>query len=127
MTYSEAVELLIGGKHTHIPEDVLVYGNSRRFYIDRRTKQRLDPEAYLVRPLGMTVNKYWLYICPDCGSVHSIHADLIKAGRPIYCGCREGKKSRSRTVVNRNGNKFRIPARKIILIATLDAEESGES
>lgn len=110
MTYAEAIELLIDGTITHEFGDVLRYGQSRKFFIDKRTKSKLEPEHDVVFPLGKTVCNYWLYVCPDCGMVHAVHRDMLRKDKAIICGCRNSRFKRY--II---GCRQRLPAKKIIL------------
>ena len=112
MTYGEAQELLIDGRITHKPGDILAYGETRRFYVDQRTIKHVDPEPDEVIPLGKTEQGYWLYVCPDCGFIHSVHQSNCSERRPIICGCRT---TRFKRWILIQGETIKIPAKHIIL------------
>lgn len=122
MTYGEAMECLLDGVITHKSGDLLVYGETRRFYIDQRTAHKLAPEPDVVKPLGKTVNGYWLFACPDCGLIHAIHNDVVRMKRPFACGCHlHNKRMRTRMLLGPDKKLIKFPAKKILLdVSELD-------
>ena len=116
MTYGEAMECLLDGMITHVKGDMVVYGNARRFYIDQRTEYMKAPEPDRVKPLGKTVFGYWLYVCPDCGLIHTIHNDVVRMKRPFDCGCRLNNKQRhTRKLFWLGKRAVEVPVKKILL------------
>lgn len=112
MTYGEAQELLIDGRITHEPGDILAYGGKRRFYVDQRTIHHPAPEADEVIPLGKTDNGFWLYVCPDCGLIHSVHQSRLCWKHPFACGCKT--RYNKRWIATPEG-VAKVPAKYIVL------------
>lgn len=116
MTYGEAMECLMDGMITHTPGDILVYGKTRRFYIDQWTAHGKSPKPDRVKPLGKAVNDYWLYVCPDCGLIHAVHNDIVRRNRPIDCGCHHhDKRKHTRMILGPGKKPFEFPVKKILL------------
>lgn len=114
------METMVGGTLTHNPKDILAYGKIWHFYIDTRTRFDVDSATYLVKPLGKTVNDYWLYCCPDCGKFHAVHDDIVKRKRPFDCGCRgHNPKKHTRKMPWPDGSLIDLPSWKI----SLDVED----
>lgn len=129
MTYGEATECLLDGVITHMLEDILAYGKTRRFYIDQRTAHGKSPKPDRVKPLGRTVNGYWLYVCPDCGLIHAIHNDVVRRNRPFDCGCHyHNNRKHTRTILDPGKRPFEFPVKKILLdISELYTKKGGEA
>jgi hypothetical protein len=96
--------------------DVIFYGSrfGRKFYIDQRTKHNPDPTPDVVHALGRTSNMHWLYVCPDCGMIHSVFQPNIRHVGLVRC--KNEASSFRRYFIGPDAKAHLIPAKQVKLI-----------
>ncbi len=116
MGYHAARILLKDGKITHRANDVICYGSrfGRKFYIDQRTKHNPDPTPDVVHALGRTSNMHWLYVCPDCGMIHSVFQPNIRHVGLVRC--KNEASFFRRYFIGPDAKAHLIPAKQVKLI-----------
>ncbi|WP_027938028.1 hypothetical protein [Anaeroarcus burkinensis] len=103
MRLGDAMECLEAGKLsiTASDVDVVLDEQGERIIIDHRIDDENDPKT--VQKIGVDVQGYLQYICPECRQVHAIHKSQIGQGALIYPGCRDSGSHGTKSYINDQG------------------------
>lgn len=115
MRLGHAMECLEDGKLsiTESDVDVILDEQGGRVIIDHRIDDENDPKT--VQTIGVDVQGYIQYVCPECGQVHAIHKSKIGQGALIYPGCCESRSHGTKSYINEQGKLAKRKVNKIFL------------
>ena len=79
--------------------------------VDHRTRRDSSANRSIVKPLLLDGNGYYHYACPNCGTVHALHASFERAVIDPPC---PGKRNNRQFLTN-NGALLTVKGDKIAL------------